>query len=130
MNTYLSALGWWNLIGSFFMLCFFHEETGRKVFNEWTKIFIKPFTLDFWSKFWMAWAIGLNVFFAATNIYAAKWNLYELKLFCVIFDLIAYGIFTCLVLWGVKAKTTGPGIYSVFFIFMAWITWGVFVLLE
>lgn len=47
MNTYLSALGWWNLIGSFFMLCFFHEETGRKVFNEWTKIFIKPFTLDF-----------------------------------------------------------------------------------
>jgi hypothetical protein len=128
MNTYLLALGWWNFFGSLFMLTFFNEAFGKKVLNEWTKIFSVPFTLDYWSKFWLAWAIGLNIFFALINIYSVKWELMPLKTFCVIFDLISYSAFTCLAIWGIKSKRTGSGIYSVFIIFSGWILWGAYVL--
>ena len=129
MDNYLLAIGWWNLVGSFFMFSFFHLSFGRKVFNEWTQIFATPFELDYWSKFWMAWAIGLNIFFAVVNIYAVKWGYPEIKLFCIVFDFIAYSIFTSLAFWGLRAKRCGSGIYSVFVIFLFWIGWGIYVLI-
>ena len=128
MDNYLLAIGWWNLVGSFFMLSFFNLNFGRKVFNEWTKIFAIDFELDYWSKFWMAWAIGLNIFFAIVNIYTVKWGYVEIKLFCIIFDLIAYFLFMGLAIWGVVAKRCGSGIYSVFVIFTIWIGWGIYAL--
>lgn len=129
MDNYLLALGWWNLVGSIFMLSFFNVNFGRKVFNEWTQIFATDFELDYWSKFWMAWAIGLNIFYAMVNIYAVKWGYPEIKQFCIIGDLIAYISFTGLAIWGVRAKRCGSGIYSVFVIFSIWIGWGIYVLI-
>lgn len=130
MNYYLQALGWWNLIGSLMMIGFFNEAFGKKVLNEWTKIFATEFRLDYWSKFWLAWAIGLNIFFASINILAAGWDLLQLKQFIVCFDLFAYLAFIGLAIWGVKAKHCGAGIYSVYVIFSIWIVWGFDALLQ
>lgn len=130
MNTYLLALGWWNFVGSFLMIGFFNENFGRKMLNEWTKIFATEFKLDYWSKFWLAWAIGLNIFFGLINIYAAHWNYPEVMAFLARFDVVAYCLFVLLAIWGIKAKKTGSGIYSAFIIFGAWICWGIYALVN
>lgn len=129
MNTYLLALGWWNLAGCIFMFGLFNLSFGKKALNEWTKIFAQEYELNYWSKLWLAWAIGLNIFFAVVNICAAGWHLVPLKQLCIVSDIIAYAMFTALAAWGVKANKCGPGIYSVFIIFSMWIGWGCYVLL-
>jgi len=128
METYLQALGWWNFGGSLFMLGFFHKEFGKKVMNEWTGIFATPFVLDYWGKFWMGWAIGLNIFFGAVNILSVHWCMREMQLLCLLFDLFSYSVFFALVIWGTKTKHLGKGVYSVYLIFGIWISWGAYSL--
>lgn len=124
MDTYLLTLGWWNFIGSIMMIGFFHEPFGKKMLNKWTKIFKTEFILDYWGKFWLAWAIGLNIFFGLINIYAVKWGYYEVKTFLISFDLAAYLIFVGLAIWGRNSGRCGSGIYSALAIFAMWIVWG------
>ncbi len=128
MNTYLLSLGWWNLTGSILMIGFFNEAFGKKVLNEWTKIFSTEFALDYWGKFWLMWSIGLNIFFALMNILAVSWGYPEVKRFLIGFDIVAYLLFIGLAIWGMKAKRTGEGIYYAFLIFGTWIIWGLWVI--
>lgn len=130
MNSYLLALGWWNFLGSLMMIGFFNESFGKKVLNEWTKMFKTEFVLDYWSKFWLAWAIGLNIFFGLINILAVRWGYLEVKTFLICVDLVAYSLFVGLALWGIKAKRADTGIYSALLIFAGWIIWGLVVLLS
>lgn len=130
MDTYLTALGWWNLVGSVFMLSFFSNSFGKKIFNESTKIFIIDYEPGYWGKFWLAWVVGLNIFFALVNIYSVQWGYIEIKRFCVFFDLVAYTLFVGLAIWGMKAGKCGSGIYSVFVVFAVWLGWGVYVLYK
>lgn len=129
MDTYLLAIGWWNFLGSIMMLGFFHQPFGKKMLNEWTKIFSTEFALDYWGKLWLIWAIGLNIFFGLINILAVKWGFIEVKMFLVWFDIIAYLLFVGLAIWGIKAKRCGEGAYSVFIIFGVWIIWGLWVVI-
>ncbi len=129
MDNYLLALGWWNLIGSVTMLGFLNESFGKNMLNKWTKIFKKEFTLDHWSRFWLLWAISLNIFFALINIFSVKWGYAEVKIFLVYSDIIAYLGFMILSIWGLKNGKCDTGIYSVFFIFSIWITWGILVII-
>lgn len=69
MENYLIAIGMWNLVGSFMMIVFFYEPFGKKILNEWTKIFTIEFKLDYWSKFWLGWAIGLNIFLEQSTLW-------------------------------------------------------------
>ena len=124
MNSYLLAIGFWNFFGSLMMIGFFNEAFGKKMLNDWTKIFKTEFKLDYWSKFWLAWAIGLNLFFGLVNIMAVKWDYNELKKFLVYTDSVAYCGFLALAIWGKTAGRTASGIYSVFIIFSFWIVWG------
>lgn len=128
MNTYFTILGWWNLIGSLLMIGFFNESFGKKVLNDWTRIFATEFKLDYWSKFWLAWAIGLNIFFALINILVAYYDVKVLMLFILIFDLIAYAAFISLAVWGALLNHLGKGINSVFIIFFFWLAWGICLL--
>ncbi len=91
-------------------------------------IFKNEFKLDHWSRFWLAWAIGLNIFFGAINILVVNWGMEQLKLFIISFDLLGYLLFVCLAAWGIKSGRTGAGIYSVFIIFGIWIGWGLWAL--
>ena len=75
MNTYLLAIGWWNLVGSIVMLGFLYQSFGQKMLNEWTLMFKDKFILDYWGKLWFVWAAGLNIFFGLVNIMAVKWCL-------------------------------------------------------
>ena len=129
MNNYLLAIGWWNFAGSFMMIGFFHESFGKKMLNEWTKIFSTEFKLDYWSRFWLMWSIGLNIFFGLINIYAAKWGYVDVQKFLICSDILAYLLFVGLAIWGIKSKRTGADIYSVFVIFGVWIVWGLAVLI-
>lgn len=124
MDTFLLAVGWWNFAGSLFMLSFFKESFGKMVLNDSTKIFATEFTLDYWSKFWLAWAIGLNIFYGLINIYSVKWGYEDVKLFIICSDLVAYLTFMILAIWGLIAKRCGSGIYSVFAVFGFWLVWG------
>jgi hypothetical protein len=126
MDYYLTALGWWNFVGSIVMLGFFNVNFGKKMLNEWTKIFSREFTLDYWSKFWLAWAIGLNIFYGAINITAVFWAQTELKVLIICFDLFAFCMFLGLAIWGKRSGNCGSGIYSVYTIFGLWIAWGIF----
>lgn len=130
MDLFLTALGWWNLAGSLLMIGFFNVNFGKKMLNEWTKIFSREFTLDYWSKFWLAWAIGLNIFFALVNIVAVHWAQIELKILIIGFDLFAYCMFLGLAIWGQRTKNCGTGIYSVYVIFGMWIVWGILSLMN
>ena len=126
MDAYLVAIGSWNLTGSLIMIGFFNEQFGQKMLNEWTKIFATKFTLDYWSKFWLGWAIGLNIFFGMINIFAASWAQVELKALIISFDIAAYVAFIFLCLWGKRTGHTGAGLFSCYIIFSIWIGWGIF----
>lgn len=129
MNTFLLSLGWWNFIGSIMMLGMLYEPFGKKMLNEWTRIFKDDFVLDYWGKLWLFWAAGLNIFFGLINILAVKWDYENVKEFLVYSDLLAYLIFIGLAAWGITAKRLGSGAYSVFIIFSFWIGWGIYSLL-
>ncbi len=124
MDKYLLSIGWWNFIGSLTMLGFFNEWFGKKMLNEWTKMFVTEFKLDYWGKLWLMWAIGLNIFFGLINILAVKWGYNEVKIFLIWFDIFAYLLFVGLAIWGIIVKRCGTGIYSAFLIFGVWIIWG------
>jgi hypothetical protein len=130
MDTFLLSIGWWNFIGSIMMLGFLYEPFGQSVLNNSTKIFSEKFTLNYWSRLWLVWATGLNIFFGLINIFAARWEYPELKTFLVYMDLFAYSIFLMLAIWGLKTKKLGSGGYSVLLIFTAWITWAIWVLRD
>lgn len=126
MDAFLMALGSWNFFGSLVMIGFFNQQFGKNMLNNWTKIFAREFTLDYWSKFWLGWAIGLNIFYGAVNIAAVYWAMIELKVMIICFDLFAYSMFMGLAIWGKQTGNCGSGIYSVFIIFGFWIAWGIF----
>ena len=126
MDAYMTTLGWWNLVGSLIMIGFFNERFGQKMLNEWTGIFATRFTLNYWSKFWLGWAIGLNIFFGIINICAVFWAQVELKVVIISFDIAAYVAFILLCIWGKRTGHTGPGLYSCYIIFGIWLAWGIF----
>lgn len=130
MKLYLAVLGWWNLVGCWLMLGWFHEPFGKKVLNEWTRLFVTPFTLDYWSKLWLIWAIGLNIVFALMNILAAQWGFEPLMIFSVVVDLTAYSLFIGLSIWGIRAKRLGAGAVSLFVVFGGWLVWGAWCLCD
>ncbi|TND06969.1 MAG: hypothetical protein FD123_3433 [Bacteroidetes bacterium] len=130
MNNYLLALGWWNFAGSLMMIGFFHPPFGKKMLNDWTKIFSTEFSLDYWGKFWLAWAIGLNIFFGLVNILSVSWGYAEVQKFLVWADLSAYSLFVVLAFWGIRAGRCGSGIYSALLIFAGWIGWGIYTLIT
>ena len=126
METYLIAVGSWNFVGSLMMIGFLNETFGKKMLNDWTKIFTIEFKLDYWSKFWLAWATGLNIFFGAVNVMAASYAQIEMQVMIICFDLFAYAIFIGLAIWGLKVGRCASGIYIALFIFAIWIGWGIF----
>jgi hypothetical protein len=126
MDEFMIALGSWNFFGSLLMIGFFNVSFGKKMLNEWTRIFTTEFTLDYWSKFWMGWAIGLNIFYGLINICAAYWSQVELKVIIILFDLLAYATFLVLAIWGHRSGRCGSGIYSLYVIFGFWIAFGIF----
>ena len=128
MDTYLFSLGWWNFAGSILMIGFFYQSFGKKILNDWTKIFNTEFVLDYWGKFWLTWSIGLGIFFGLVNIYAAKLNYVEVKEFLIWFDVVAYIFLMGLSLSQIKAKRTSSGIYVALLVFAFWISWGVWAL--
>ncbi len=130
MNTFLQYIGWWNFAGSFLMLGFLYKPFGKKVLNDYTRIFKIEFKLDYWGRVWLFWAAGINIFFGLVNIMGAKWNYPEIMEFLIKSDLVAYSIFTVLVIWGLAAKKLGSGAYSVFIIFGGWIAWGIYALTQ
>lgn len=128
MDTYLLSLGWWNFAGSILMIGFFYQSFGKKMLNDWTKIFNTEFVLDYWGKFWLTWSIGLGIFFGLVNIYAAKLNYVEVKEFLIWLDVVAYIFLMGLSLSQIKAKRTSSGIYVALLVFAFWISWGVWAL--
>jgi hypothetical protein len=128
MDTYLLSLGWWNFAGSILMIGFFYQPFGKKMLNDWTKIFNTEFALDYWGKFWLTWSIGLGIFFGLANIYAAKLNYVEVKEFLIWSDVVAYIFLMGLSLSQIKAKRTSLGIYAALLFFAFWISWGVWAL--
>lgn len=130
MDNFLLSIGWWNFGGSFIMLLALHPGFGKKLFNEWTHIFKEPFILDYWGKFWLLWAGGLNIFFGLVNILAVKWAYAEVKTFLAYTDLVAYSAFILLAVWGIRAGRCGSGIYSAFIIFSFWIGWACLALCK
>jgi hypothetical protein len=127
MDTYLLALGWWNLAGCVFMLCLFNQSLGHKLLVEWTGIFTEPYQVTYYSKLWLFWAIGLNVFFGLMNVMAAKWYYLEVQRFVVAADVVSYVLFVALGIWGLQSKKCGNGMYIGFAIFIAWAAWGYLV---
>jgi hypothetical protein len=130
MDTFMLAVGWWNFIGSVMMLGFLNESFGQKMLNEWTKIFVVKFTLDYWSRLWLGWAAGLNIFFGLVNIIAVNGASQEMKKFLVCADLAGYIVFLILAIMGFRNKKLGSGAYSVFLIFSGWLAWGTYVLFQ
>ncbi|HLP14397.1 MAG TPA: hypothetical protein VK177_20880 [Flavobacteriales bacterium] len=128
MDNFLLTVGWWNFGGSILMLFFLYEPIGNAVLVSSTKIFNTPFKLDYWTKLWLGWAAGINVFFGLINVMAVKWGYIEPKVFLIWADIIAYCIFVLLAIWGHVAGRMGSGIYSVYIIFAGWITWGIYCL--
>ena len=45
MNNYLNAVGWWNFAGSLMMIGMLNQSFGKKMLNDWTKIFKTEFEL-------------------------------------------------------------------------------------
>lgn len=128
MDNYLLSLGWWNLAGSILMIGFFYQSFGKKILNDWTKIFSTEFALDYWGKFWLTWSIGLGIFFGLVNIYAANLDHLEVKGSLIWFDVLAYICLLALSLSQIIVKRTGSGIYGVLLVFAFWISWGVWAL--
>lgn len=130
MKTFILALGWWNLVGSFLMLGFLNESFGRKMLNEWTKIFANEFRLEYWSRLWLFWAAGMNIFFGLINIMAAAWDFTPLTRFLVLSDLVSYAAFLALAVRARVKGQLGIGGYSVLVIFTGWLLWGVSTLVA
>jgi hypothetical protein len=127
MDEFMIALGSWNFFGALLMIGFFNVSFVKKIMNDWTRIFVTEFTLDYWSKFWMGWAIGLNIFYGLINICAGYWlTPVELKVIIILFDVLAYSTFLVLAIWGHRSGRCGAGIYSVYVIFGFWIAFGIF----
>jgi hypothetical protein len=125
MKFFLLSVGWWNFAGSLLMIGFFHEGFGRKILNDWTKIFRQTFTLDYWSRLWLFWAVLFNVFFGLINIMAVEWNYPDVMRFLVVGDILGYGCFYMLAVRAFLRKQLGAGAYSVFIIFTGWLVWGI-----
>lgn len=129
MEKFLLAVGWWNFGGSILMLFFLNEEFGKNILNKWTKIYNEPFVLSYWTRVWLFWAAGINVFFGLINVMSVKWGYPEIMRFLVLSDLAAYCVFFILAIWGFSTKKLGSGAYSVFIIFAGWIAWGISTLI-
>jgi len=130
MYTYLLSLGLWNFFGSIVMLGLINDNFGHNMFVKWTKIFKEDYKLNNYGRIWCAWAAGINIFFGAVNVMAWKWQFEPLGKFLIYTDLLAYSIFTILAVRGLIQKSVGSGIYSVLVIFLGWIVWGVWVLMN
>ena len=124
MDTYLLSIGWWNFLGSIMMMSMVYQPFGQKMLVEWTQMFKEDFILNYWSKLWLFWASGLNIFFGLINILAVHWGYADVKLFLILLDIGIYISFIGLAAWGLKAGRCGSGIYSALVIFIIWITWG------
>ena len=125
MDLYLKNVGYWNLIGSLLMFLFFSRALGNRILVNWSQIFRERYELNYYSKLWLLWAIGLNLFFAIINILAAWWSFEELKLFLIRADVIIYLIFIGLTVRGLVIKQLGAGAYVALIIFAAWSFWGI-----
>lgn len=124
METYLYAVGGWNLFGSLVMLGLLNDNIGNKLLVNWTGIFAKPFSLNFYGKLFLGWAIGLNIFFASINIFIAMEPGFVLKQIVVAADIIAYLGFIGLVIWGLIVGNLKSGGYVALLIFLGWVLWG------
>ena len=129
MSLYLQSLGWWNLVGSVLIFFFLNEKIGNAILVKWGGLFKEEFTHNFYSRLWICWAAGMNIFFALVNIYSPIWNVQELMNFIVYFDIISYSIFVFLVIRTLVNKTAGVGMYLALLIFLVWIGWGISTLL-
>jgi len=125
MDLYLKAIGWWNLIGALFMLVFLSESIGNKVLVEWSKIFTEKYSVTYYVKFWLVFAIGLNLFYGLMNIMAGHWSLPNVSTAIIYMNVIAYICVLAMAIWGLVAGKCGPGIYVGFVIFGIWILWGI-----
>ncbi len=128
MDLYLKAIGWWNLIGSLLMFFLLSESIANKVLIEWSAIFTEKYTATFYVKFWLVFAIGLNIFYGLVNIMAGYWEYDNIRSCIIWVDVIAYIGVLSVAIWGLVAGKCGLGILVGFLIFSVWILWGIYVL--
>ena len=125
MELYLKTLGWWNLIGAILMFAFLSENIGNKILVQWSGIFTEEYSVNYYVKFWLVFAIGLNIFYGLINIMAGYWNHSNTNTFIACFNVIVYSVILLFSIWGLVAGKCGTGIYVGFVIFAIWILWGI-----
>ena len=129
MNHFLIGLGLWNLIGACFMFLLLNKKFGNDFLVKWSQIFKEPYSLNYYGKFWLCWAIGINLFYGFINCWAVKWDYIHVKTDLIFFNLIIYFIILAILIYGlIKSNKLGPGAYIAGVIWAFFIGWGIYVL--
>lgn len=128
-SNYLVSLGIYNLFGCVFLLGFLSNSFGNFILTKHLKIFKNSYKIGTSGFLWLVWAAMLNFFFSVVNILAYRWDSIA-QMDLLITNIILYIVFVILSILALLSKNYSTGIWFNFPIFLFWICWGLYLILQ
>ena len=127
METFLLAVGYWNLIGSLVLYLMLKPTLADKILRLWTGIIAQPYEIGKYGALWLLWAATTNTFLGVINIFAAQWE-FTSQTIIIYADLFVYGVFLISAIAALKNVNYGKGHFLNILLFLLWILWATYSL--
>ncbi|MEB3204356.1 MAG: hypothetical protein VKP57_06610 [Candidatus Sericytochromatia bacterium] len=128
MSAFLEIIGWYNLLGSLFLLAMLHPAVANTLLHAWTRILANPWQHPPLGRLWLAWAGACNLCLGYLMVRAASWP------DAVQHDVVAgttgvYALMVVVLMVGGRGPAFGAGIPVVYALWLAQMAWGLWALL-
>jgi hypothetical protein len=127
MTSFLTYVGWYNLLGPVLLFALQSERIADLVLRRGTEIIAQPYTHGPYGRLWLWWTAGANGALGFVMVRAVGWPRDAQN------DVVVAALFVYLVLYvamavGARAPKYGRGLWTVHGLWIGQIAWGLYAL--
>jgi hypothetical protein len=127
MTTFLTYIGWYNLLGPVLLFALQSERIADLVLRRGTEIIAQPYEHGPYGRLWLWWTAGANGALGFVMVRAVEWPRAAQN------DVVAAALFVYAVLWlamgiGARPPRYGRGVWATHGLWAGQIGWGLYVL--
>lgn len=127
MRTFLTYIGWYNLLGPVLLFAMQSEHVADGVLRRGTEFVARPYTHGEYGRMWLWWAGAANGALGFIMVRAARWAP-TMQRDVIVAALGVYVVLYVAMAVGARAPKYGRGVWVTHGLWVVQIAWGLYAL--